>query len=166
MKSRRSPVLSMVVGLAVAVLVLGIAAGPAQAQLCGTVDDDPAQTTNNCTILLLSGPNAGSLSEGVPCLGTGQSELIVGTTANDVIDGRGNTDFLFGAAGNDNLCGGGGGDFAEGGAGSDRMFGQGGDDILLDTGGGNDRADGGGGNGDFCLKVGSGSFNRVRCEIF
>lgn len=68
-------------------------------------------------------------------VGTGGSELLIGTSTADGFLGLGGSDTLRGGAGNDGLCGGGGNDVLEGGAGNDGM----------DGGPGRDRCVGGGG---------------------
>jgi Ca2+-binding RTX toxin-like protein len=51
--------------------------------------------------------------------GTGQSELILGSSAGETINGNGGADCILGGGGNDNLRGGSGGDVCIGGPGND-----------------------------------------------
>ncbi len=76
----------------------------------------------------------------------GYTELVRGTTANDLVAGNGGyRDYIYGEAGNDTLLGSNGTiDVLRGGDGNDLLRGRGGDDRLI-GGKGNDRIDGGDG---------------------
>ncbi|MFV2038836.1 MAG: calcium-binding protein, partial [Acidimicrobiales bacterium] len=101
----------------------------------------------------------------VDITGSGQGDILVGTSATNVMHGRGGDDFLVGRGGNDVLCGGNssdvlfgnsGDDVLRGGNGSDILFGNSGNDTIRGGGGsdtigggwGNDTIRGGGGSDD------------------
>jgi Ca2+-binding RTX toxin-like protein len=76
-------------------------------------------------------------SGGIEVVGTGASELLEGSSGNDIISAGGGKDTLEGLGGDDYLDGGWGGDIVNGGAGDDTLIGAQGNNIL--TGGtGND----------------------------
>jgi len=79
------------------------------------------------------------------CVGTGGSDVILGTEYRDVIYGRGGDDYIVGFEKSDVLCGGPGDDKLIGNGGGDLLAGEGGDDHL-EALGGRDGADGGPGN--------------------
>lgn len=87
-------------------------------------------------------------------VGTSADEVICGLGGNDVIRGGGGDDILKGAGGNDTIYGGGGSDTIKGGAGKDQLYGQSGPDTLI-GGKGKDRLFGG--NGPDVLSGGRGS---------
>lgn len=73
------------------------------------------------------------------------TSFLVGTGASDVILGTNSSDFLYGGAGNDELRGLGGGDFGNGGSGDDFVAGDGDNDWVM-GGSGDDQVMGGTGH--------------------
>jgi Ca2+-binding RTX toxin-like protein len=64
-------------------------------------------------------------------VGTGGSDVLVGTDRRDVIVGKGGADTIRGKGRADLVCAGGGDDVVKGGDGIDLLFGNGGDDRLI-----------------------------------
>jgi CSLREA domain-containing protein len=95
------------------------------------------------------------------CTGTPGEDVIVGSSAADIIFGLEGNDTITGAAGADLICGGEGNDTLAGGKGRDQLLGQDGDDTLK-GGRGGDTLDGGNGN-DTCLG-GLGVDTAANCE--
>lgn len=103
-------------------------------------------------------------------IGTGGTDVLVGTRRRDVIHALGGDDTIRGLAGNDVVCGGTGDDELRGGKGRDLLGGGSGDDDLF-GGAGQDRLRGGSGDDrlvgdrglDLCMP-GSGRDHRRRCE--
>ncbi|WP_114240103.1 calcium-binding protein [Dyella sp. C9] len=91
-------------------------------------------------------------------LGTGNADVINGSTGGDFLLGGSGNDTLNGGDGDDVLIGGAGNDVLNGGAGNDVLIGGDGDDVL-DGGAGSNRMEGGAGNDT--LKVSSSANNNV-----
>jgi hypothetical protein len=100
---------------------------------------------------------------GFPLSGTNASDIIVGTSDQDIIDGMGGNDTIQGRESTDILCGGPGNDNLQGGTSPDILFGQSGNDTIsggfeddyLNGGSGNDKMYGN--EGDDILEGGSGA---------
>ncbi|MFC3180435.1 Hint domain-containing protein [Cypionkella sinensis] len=103
------------------------------------------------TTLNLTGPEAGTITDGTSTtsfteierfqLGSG-NDTVLGGAGNDSVDGGAGNDSMAGGAGNDTLAGGAGNDVLDGGTGNDQLFGGTGNDTL-DGGAGNDVLNGG-----------------------
>lgn len=78
-------------------------------------------------------------------VGTGQNDVLTGSSNRNRIEGSNGDDQIFGQAGNDTLLGGNGNDTINGGTGADRLLGGDGIDFLI-GGAQRDRLEGGSGN--------------------
>jgi Ca2+-binding RTX toxin-like protein len=83
-------------------------------------------------------PVTGRVTSGVPYIGTGGDDVILGTPGRDEISGRGGNDTICGLEGDDLILGGPGDDTLYGDDGNDRIRGAAGDDRLF-GGDGSDR---------------------------
>jgi Ca2+-binding RTX toxin-like protein len=73
------------------------------------------------------------------------ADLIIGGSADNVINAGGGNDYVFSGSGNDTICGGAGNDYIDAGGGNDTVWGGSGDDTIL-GGAGNDKLYGNDGN--------------------
>lgn len=160
MKSRRPMALSvkaMVVGLAVALGVLGVATGPTFSQFC-----DNNVVSGNC---LRFNQSSGEIDGPSLCLGSGGRDVIIAIDDEEdvTVSARGGADVIIGSDdenNGDDLCGDGGNDLIVGLAGNDDLFGGSGSDVLIDNGG-NDLYNGGPGN-DTCINA-DGDDQQISC---
>jgi Ca2+-binding RTX toxin-like protein len=104
------------------------------------------------------GGGGGGGSRGCTISGTGEADVLRGTSGRDVICAGGGDDRIAGLGGKDLLRGGAGDDRLVGGSSNDRLFGQGGADVLRGSGG-SDRLVGGASDDRF-----SGGGGRDRCR--
>jgi Ca2+-binding RTX toxin-like protein len=81
-------------------------------------NDNPEASVINCPLLL-------------PCNGTSNKDIIIGTSASDRIFGEGGNDLIQGGLLTDEIHGDEGDDTLQGGEGSDVIFGEDGDDYLF-----------------------------------
>lgn len=103
----------------------------------------------SANITLVSGINNARLlgTGALNASGNGSANVLVGTSARNVLSGAGGNDTLYGRAGNDLL---------RGGSGHDRLIGEAGNDLFFgDTG--NDRMSGGSGADVFVFNLGAGN---------
>lgn len=150
MASHRPVLLGPLAGLALALPLLGLAAGPAGA-------DEPPDT---CA------------GQPATIVGTNDHDVIVGTEGPDVISAGGGSDRIDALGGDDLVCGGRGNDEILGGPGDDFLYGED-DDDTLSGGDGDDVLHGGsegdelaGGPGNDVLRGGSDAFGASDLATF